>query len=99
MRTINQEKYPRNSLDIIQDDLDLYEKVFLTIEEKLGIQRIKLCAGNKLITDLQADSLDQVELVMAFEDQFEIEITDEEVTELGSNPSIMDIVMFLKKKI
>ena len=52
------------------------EKVKKIVMDHLGIEESKISLDSKFIDDLGADSLDTVELVMAFEEQFGIEIPD-----------------------
>ena len=52
------------------------------IVEELGVEREKLTAEASFMEDLGADSLDTVELVMAFEKEFDIDIPDEEAEKL-----------------
>lgn len=56
---------------------DVLEKVTKIIVEQLGVDASKVKADSSFTEDLGADSLDQVELVMAFEDAFGIEIPDD----------------------
>ena len=58
------------------------EKVKDIIVEELGVEREKLTADASFMEDLGADSLDTVELVMAFEKEFDIDIPDEEAEKL-----------------
>ena len=53
------------------------EKVIKIVMDHLGIEESKISLDSKFIDDLGADSLDTVELVMAFEEQFGIEIPDD----------------------
>ena len=53
------------------------EKVKKIVMDHLGIEENKILLDSKFIDDLGADSLDTVELVMAFEEQFGIEIPDD----------------------
>ena len=57
---------------------DLEEKVKDIIVEELGVERDKLTDNASFMEDLGADSLDTVELVMAFEKEFDVDIPDEE---------------------
>ena len=63
---------------------EVFEKVKTLFEEELGIDSEKINMGAKLEEDLEIDSLGIVEVVMAFEDEFEIEIDDEELTDGGT---------------
>ena len=56
---------------------DIEEQVKKIIVDHLGIEESKVTSGSKFIDDLGADSLDTVELVMAFEEKFNIEIPDD----------------------
>src|SRR5437879_7071404 len=60
----------------------LEEKVKDIIVEELGVERDKLTSDASFMEDLGADSLDTVELVMAFEKEFDIDIPDEEAKQL-----------------
>ena len=64
------------------DMKQLEEKVKDIIVEELGVERDKLTPGASFMEDLGADSLDTVELVMAFEKEFDIDIPDEEAEKL-----------------
>lgn len=56
---------------------EIFEKVKKIVIENLGIEENKVTENSSFVEDLGADSLDQVELVMAFEEEFGIEIPDE----------------------
>ena len=58
------------------------EKVKDIIVEELGVEREKLTSEASFMEDLGADSLDTVELVMAFEKEFDIDIPDEDAEKL-----------------
>ncbi len=62
------------------------------IVEQLGVDAEKVTADAKFIEDLGADSLDTVELVMAFEDKFSVEVPDEEAEKLKS---VADVVAYI----
>ncbi len=62
------------------------------IVEQLGVDAEKVTADAKFIEDLGADSLDTVELVMAFEDKFGVEVPDEEAEKLKS---VADVVAYI----
>ena len=61
-----------------------YDKIKEIIIDKLGIDVGKISMDAKFIDDLGADSLDTVELIMQFEEEFGIEIPDEEAEGLLS---------------
>ena len=60
------------------------ERVHNIVCEQLGTTRDKIAAETSFINDLGADSLDTVELVMEFEDEFEINIPDEDAEKIQS---------------
>ncbi len=63
---------------------EVFEKVKGLFVEELGIDADKVTIEAKLEEDLEIDSLGIVEVVMAFEDEFSIEIDDEELTDVGT---------------
>ena len=75
-------------------DNSIEEKVRSIIVEQLGVESDKVTADAKFIEDLGADSLDTVELVMAFEENFDIEVPDEEAEKLQS---FADVVAYIEK--
>lgn len=64
------------------------------IAAQLSVDLEKVTSDAKFIEDLGADSLDTVELVMAFEDKFSIEVPDEEAENLKS---VADVVAYIEK--
>lgn len=70
------------------------EKVKEIIVEQLGVEADKVTSQAKFIEDLGADSLDIVELVMAFEEAFEIEVPD---TDAEGLHSVTDVVEYINK--
>ena len=58
--------------------MDAFEKVKDIIVEQLGVEEEKVTLEARFKEDLEADSLDLVELIMAFEDKFGAEISDED---------------------
>jgi acyl carrier protein len=75
---------------------DILERVKKVTIEELGVKEEEVVEGASFIEDLGADSLDVVELVMAFEDEFGIDIPDEEVNEIKS---VGDAVRYIDKKL
>jgi len=70
-----------------------FEKVRDVIVEKLGVDAAKISEDASFIDDLGADSLDTVELIMQFEEVFDIEIPDEEaetITTVGTAVKYID---------
>jgi acyl carrier protein len=81
----------------IEDDMsNVEEKVKDIIVEELGVEREKLTPEASFMEDLGADSLDTVELVMAFEKEFDIDIPDEDAEKLRT---VGDAMNYLHEKI
>ena len=73
--------------------MSTFEKVRDVIVEKLGVDAAKITEDASFIDDLGADSLDTVELIMQFEEVFDIEIPDEDaetITTVGKAVSYVD---------
>ena len=68
------------------------EKVKKIVMEHLGIEENKILPDSKFIDDLGADSLDTVELVMAFEEQFGIEIPDDAAETISTVQNAIDFI-------
>lgn len=66
------------------------EKVASIIAEQLEVEPAKVVPNARFDTDLNADSLDVVELVMAFEEAFDIEIPDEEAEKIQTVQQAID---------
>jgi acyl carrier protein len=77
------------------DMSELEGKVKDIIAEELGVERDKLMNEASFMEDLGADSLDTVELVMAFEKEFDIDIPDEEAEKLRT---VGDALKYLHDK-
>jgi acyl carrier protein len=75
---------------------ELESKVKKIIAEKLAVSEDKISPQASFVDDLGADSLDQVELIMAFEDAFDVEIPDEDAEKLKS---VKDAVEYLQGKL
>ena len=73
---------------------NIQEKVTEIIVEQLGVSADQVKPESKMIEDLGADSLDAVELVMAVEEEFGIEVPDEEAEKLVS---VGDIIAHVEK--
>jgi acyl carrier protein len=75
---------------------NLEEKVKDIIVEELGVERDKLTSEASFMEELGADSLDTVELVMAFEKEFDIDIPDEDAEKMRT---VGDAMNYLHSKI
>ncbi len=69
------------------------EKIINLIAEKLGKKNESITLNSRLIEDLGADSLDVVELVMTFEDEFGVALPDEDVAKMKT---VGDIITYIK---
>ncbi len=69
------------------------EKVISIIAEQLGLDADEITTDSSFIDDLGADSLDIVELIMALEEEFDIEIPDEDAEKIVN---VGDVVEYIK---
>ncbi len=76
-------------------DKSVEEKVKDIIVEQLGVNPEQVVSSASFIEDLGADSLDTVELVMAFEEEFNVEVPDEDAEKLQS---VGDVVKYIEEK-
>ena len=72
--------------------MSIEERVKKIIVEQLGVKEEDLKPDSSFVEDLGADSLDTVELVMALEEEFDIEIPDEEAEKITTVQSAIDYV-------
>ncbi len=72
--------------------MSVEEKVIEIIAEQLGVSKDKVKPEASFIDDLGADSLDLVELVMAMEEAFGLEISDEEAEKLRTVKAVIDYI-------
>ena len=71
------------------------ERVKQIIVEQLGVDEAEVTPTASFVDDLGADSLDQVELVMAFEEAFELEIPDEDAEKIAT---VKDAISYIENK-
>jgi acyl carrier protein len=76
--------------------MDYFEKVKAIIVEQLGVDEDSVTMEARFREDLEADSLDLVELIMAFEDEFGGEISDDEAQQIKS---VGQAVEYLKSRV
>lgn len=72
----------------------MFEKVKGIIVEQLGVEEDEITMESSFVDDLGADSLDIVELIMALEEEFNIEIPDDEAEKIAS---VGDIIEYIKE--
>ena len=76
--------------------MSLEERIAEIIVEQLGVSREEISPDASFVEDLGADSLDLVELVMAMEEEFDVEIPDDDAARIER---IRDAVAYLKEKL
>ncbi len=74
---------------------DISDRVKNIVVEHLGVEKEKVTENSSFIDDLGADSLDTVELVMAFEEEFSIEIADDAAETITT---VKDAIDFIEKQ-
>ncbi len=72
--------------------MEIMSKVKKIIAEQLGVDESEIRSESHFVDDLGADSLDSVELVMAFEEEFGIEIPDEEAEKIATVQSAITYI-------
>ncbi len=75
---------------------EIKASVYSTISEQLGVAESEISSESSLINDLGADSLDVVELVMALEEKFEIQIPDEDAQNLAT---VGDAIKYIESRL
>lgn len=75
---------------------EIKEKVKAAVVDKLGVEESKVTDEASFINDLGADSLDTVELVMKFEEEFDIKIPDEDAEKIQK---VGDAVRYIQEKV
>jgi len=71
---------------------DIEAKVKSIVAEQLGVDQAEISRGTSFVNDLNADSLDTVELVMEFEDEFDMSIPDEEAEKIQTIGQAIDYI-------
>ncbi|GJL53725.1 MAG: acyl carrier protein [Nitrospirales bacterium] len=76
--------------------MEVQERIKKIIAEQLGVEEDEVVHDAKFVDDLGADSLDTVELVMALEEEFDVEIPDEDAEKIQTVGGAID---FIKEKV
>jgi acyl carrier protein len=74
----------------------VFEKVKKILSEQLEIEEDKITIDSDLVEDLKADSLDIVELIMDLEQEFDLEIPDEDLPKVNT---VRDVVEYIENKL
>ena len=72
--------------------MDIKEKVTSIIVDQLGVEKEKVKPESAFVDDLGADSMDIVELVMAFEDNFSMQVPDQEAENIKTVQDAIDYI-------
>lgn len=72
--------------------MNITEKINEAIIDKLGVEESQITPEASFIDDLGADSLDTVELIMALEEEFDLEIPDEDAESLTTVKAVIDYI-------
>jgi len=74
-------------------EAEIESKVIDIVAEQMGVDRSQITRETSFVNDLNADSLDTVELVMELEDEFETSIPDEEAEKIQTVGQAVDFIM------
>lgn len=76
--------------------MDVFDRIRDIVVEELGVEPEEVTPEASFLDDLGADSLDIVELIMAFEEEFDLEIPDEEAENIST---VQDVVEYIEEHI
>ena len=74
------------------DEKEVEEKVISIVAEQMGVDKSEINRETNFVNDLNADSLDTVELVMEFEDEFETSIPDDQAEKIQTVGQAIDFI-------
>ena len=77
---------------------EIESKVIDIVSEQMGVDKAEITRETSFINDLNADSLDTVELVMEFEDAFDMSIPDEEAEKIQTVGAAIDYIVNIAKE-
>ena len=73
----------------------MLDKIKSIVADQLGVDESQVTEDASFVDDLGADSLDTVELIMAFEEEFDVEIPDEDAQK---NKTVKDVIDYINAK-
>ncbi|MDX2114784.1 MAG: acyl carrier protein [Planctomycetota bacterium] len=76
---------------------EIEAKVISIVAEQMGVEKAQINRNTSFVNDLNADSLDTVELVMEFEDEFETTIPDDKAEQIKTVGEAIDFIVGAKK--
>jgi len=77
---------------MVMDSSEVQAKVISIVAEQMGVDKGEINRETNFVTDLNADSLDTVELVMEFEDEFETSIPDDQAEKIQTVGQAIDYI-------
>jgi acyl carrier protein len=78
----------------MEENIMVFDKIKSIIVEQLGVDEAQVALETHLMKDLEADSLDAVEIIMAIEDEFDLEVPDEAAEKFQT---VGDIVKYVEE--
>jgi acyl carrier protein len=92
LRTRNGTRFCSDTIGEIKVPDEIEDKVIEIVAEQMGVDKSEITRETSFVNDLNADSLDTVELVMEFEDEFELSIPDEEAEKIQTVGQAIDYI-------
>ncbi len=82
----------------VHTEEQIFDKVVGIVSEQMGVDKGEIKKETSFVNDLNADSLDTVELVMEFEDEFDMSIPDEEAEKIQTVGAAVEFIMSVASK-
>lgn len=83
-----------------RDGMSVAERIMAVLEEQLGVEKTSIQPSDSITDDLGADSLDTVEIVMALEEEFELEISDSDGEKLlNSGGTVQLLTQYIEGRV
>jgi len=82
----------------VHTEEQVFDKVAGIVSEQMGVDKSEIKKETSFVNDLNADSLDTVELVMEFEDEFDMSIPDEEAEKIQTVGAAVEFIMSVASK-